>query len=125
MTLTSTPLRRRSIPGYRGGRPLGWTFWFAPRDGDLYPSESQVIQSTRFDAEPGDGVNANWMWALAHARTNRQWLVVGLTGTDPKTVSKEAADVRSSLIRTGVRIGLRLTTQKVGTRLYVWADDRE
>ena len=121
MTLATRPIPRRTINGFRGGRPLGHDYWFAPRDGDLYPNESTVIQTTRLESGPSDGVASNWMWALANARNHDLWLVVPLTTSD---TSKESADLRASLLRAAVRVGLRLITQKVNDRLYVYPSDR-
>lgn len=126
MTLTK-PIPRRTIPGTRGGRPLVRPYWFAPRDGDLYPIESEVIRTARFSPPVGDidTAQAGWAWAISHARLNDQWIVIPLSGATPEDRRAEALSIRSSLVRTATRVGFRLITQKLDDALYLYVIDRE
>jgi hypothetical protein len=125
MSVSTIP--RRSIPGTRGGRPLVRPYWFAPRDGDLYPLESEVIRTVRLAPPVGDidTAQAGWAWAIGHARLSDQWIVIPLNGATAEDRRNEALSIRSSVVRTASRIGFRLITQKLDEALYVYAIDHE
>ena len=100
-------------------------YWFAPRDGDLYPIESKTIQTVRLQAPQGtiDPAQAGWTWALSHARLNDLWIVIPLTGATAEERRQEALAVRSSIVRTATRTGFRLQTQKLDEALYAYVTD--
>jgi hypothetical protein len=100
-------------------------YWFAPRDGDLYPLESEVIRTVRLQPPIGtiDTAQAGWSWAIGHARLNDQWIVIPLNGATAEERRNEALSVRSSIVRTATRTGFRLITQKLDEALYIYVVD--
>lgn len=109
------PIRRP--PGKYGGRPVRRSFHFAPRDGDKYPSESQVIRNNKVPDDPNKMMS--WSWALQHAQVNDLWLVVPIRGIDEASVKADINKARAGVWRTGHRQGLELTSEYVYPNLYI------
>jgi hypothetical protein len=108
--------QRRSIPGSRGGRPLIRRFYFAPRDGNLYPSESAVIRAGR--TPPPRDQKASWVWAISHASLNGLWIVVPLNGRNDVERASDAKSIAASINRTAARMGESLTAQRLPDTIY-------
>lgn len=104
---------RRRAPGKQGGRPVRRRFWFAPRDGDKYPSESVLIRNNVVET---DIKQPSWSWALSKMATEGLWLVI------PVHQDREQTDLRtarSSVWRTAHRRGIEVTSEYVKPNLYV------
>ena len=112
------PFPKRRAPGKYGGKPVKREFFFAPRDGDKYPSESTVIRNNRLPDSPNR--MPSWTWALMHAIEQDVWLVVPCgQQSDPEAKTRDISMARSGVWRTGQRHGLEMTSEYVYPNLYV------
>ena len=109
-------IKRRRPEGTKGGRPVGRRFWFAPADGDKYPSESAIIRTDRIEST--DMTFDSWAWALEQMKDAHepQWLVIPIDQHDEK---RDRNVARSSVWRTAKRHGLSIATEYVAPNLYV------
>ena len=116
MEPTVQPFPKRRAPGKYGGKPVSRDFYFAPRDGDKYPSESPAIRGSRLPDDPNK--MPSWSWALAHAMEHDLWLVVP-AGMDASTRRADISKARAGVWRTGLRRGLEMTSEYVYPNIYI------
>lgn len=113
----SIGIARRRPLGKRGGRVVGRVFGFAPMDGEKYPSESRSIREQRLPLDPT--AQPSWTWAMAKMQRDDCWLAIPLMGESRSDRAKDANNLRASLWRSGLRLGIDLTSEVTDGHLFV------
>jgi hypothetical protein len=109
--------RRFRPVGLSGGRRVKRDFWFAPAEGNLFPSESESIANgsiVPYNMPP------SWSWAVNHALINDLWIVIPMQWETDAERRHETNTVRSSVWRTGkTRRGVNLMSQVWDRKMYI------